>query len=304
MGKIIRVLIMLIAMTGVMFACDRQHYEVPKVEVVNVKESPDEVTVMSYNIRCMTTENWSVRVQLIGEGIASVAPDLIGMQEVTISRVRKLDQLDNLKEIVGDEYGCIAYGRDSGNKGEACVIFYKKSRFELLDEGVFWLSETPDEVSRYSGAACNRTAAYAYLKDKVTGGELVYYNTHLDHVSDEARIYGQQVIFDHMQTTFAADMPKILTGDFNYSEGSDCYVTATTVMNDAKYLATTSDSGKTFHGYNGGIDGLPIDFCLLSKNVQKVRSYTILRTVRDGQYASDHYAIYVNLTLPVFATAA
>ena len=153
------------------------------------EDSADTVTVMSYNIRYNTREYWKTRVRLIGEGIEKVSPDLIGMQEVVMER-----QLDALTDAVGDGYGRIAYGRDEHDKGEACVIFYKKSRFELLDEGVFWLSETPDRVSRYTGAGHNRTAAFAKLRDKVTGVEFVYYNTHLDNSSEQARAFGQNLI--------------------------------------------------------------------------------------------------------------
>ena len=262
--------------------------------VADVPADPDTITVMSQNVRCkLPSEKWNKRVQLLSLGVHQNSVDLLGTQEVVMP-----GQLRSLASEIGDDYGYIAYGRDANNSGEACVIFYKKARFELLSEGVFWLSETPDKVSRYSGAACNRTCAYAKLKDKVTGKILVYYNTHLDHVSDEARVYGQGVIFNHMQTAWDDVDNFILTGDFNYYEGTECYDNAKEVVNDAKYLAVNSDSGKTYHAYKGGIEGAPIDFCYLSKNITDVESYKIIRIEQNGIYASDHYGICIRLKLP------
>ena len=91
----------------------------------------------------------------------------------------------------------------------------------------------------------------------------------------------------------------MLTGDFNYYEGDECYSTITAVMNDAKYSAVDSDSGKTWHDYKGGIEGKPIDFCMLSKNITDVKSYKIIRTVSGRKFASDHYAIRVKFRFTV-----
>ena len=73
-------------------------------------------------------------------------------------------------------------GRDDGaEKGEFMAVYYLRDRFELLDSGTFWLSETPDKVSRGWDGACNRTVTWVELKDRKSGKEFFYFNTHLDH---------------------------------------------------------------------------------------------------------------------------
>ena len=56
----------------------------------------------------------------------------------------------------------------------------------------------------------------AMLKNKETGKPLRIFSTHLDHISDEAKISGIKSVFDfidEMNSKF--DMPCVLTGDFN-----------------------------------------------------------------------------------------
>ena len=292
--KSLTVAIILIITALSVAACGKSFEGAGYNEYYQTEDEQEVITVMSYNIRYNTKEYWKQRVEMIGLGVEKVSPDILGMQEVVMER-----QLEPLKSVVGDGYGCVAYGRDENDKGEACAIFYKKERFDLLQQGVFWLSKTPDVVSRYDGAGHNRTCAFVKLYDKVTGKELVYYNTHLDNSGVEARAYGINLILQHMASNWAQDMPKILTGDFNFYEGEECYDDVVSVMNDAKFIAADSDEGLTWHDYKGGIEGKPIDFCMLSKDITDVKSYKIIRTVSGRKFASDHYAITVKLKLAV-----
>ena len=100
--------------------------------------------------------------------------DLLGMQEVLAH------QLNDLKERL-PEYRAIGAGREDGKeKGEYSAIMYRADRFEAIDSGWFWLSETP-EVAGSKGwdGACERMATWAILKEKKTGREFFFINTHL-----------------------------------------------------------------------------------------------------------------------------
>ena len=64
--------------------------------------------------------------------------DILGTQEVLHN------QLEDLKQRL-PEYGVIGVGREDGKeKGEYSALWYQKDRFNLLDSGYFWLSETPE----------------------------------------------------------------------------------------------------------------------------------------------------------------
>lgn len=51
------------------------------------------------------------------------------------------------------------------------------------------------------------------------------FNTHLDHISDEARINGIRVVLDKIAQF--GGKPSIIMGDFNAKENSETYKMAT-----------------------------------------------------------------------------
>lgn len=253
------------------------------------------LTVMSYNVRtssAATSEQdlWDNRKEAMIAHIIANDPDIIGMQEVFAP--------------VQDDYlqahltGYIAVGasRDYGDVlpfGEKCSIFYKKDKFELLDSGTFWLSDTPDEVSRGWDGACNRVCTFVLLKDIETGKIFMHFNTHLDHMGSEARIKGSAMVADR---TINCGYPAILTGDFNFDETDDLYTNITKVLDDTKYLATDTMSHGTFHAYSTAdlFNKSPIDFCMVTPNTFDVQSYQVL--VGNGVLTSDHFAIKIKLS--------
>ena len=103
-----------------------------------------QMLVGSYNIRYKNDGDsargdvWAKRCQVICDQINFMSPDIFGAQEVLHTQLR--DLLDRL-----DGYDYIGVGRDDGKMaGEYAAIFYKTDRLRLLDQGNFWLSETPD----------------------------------------------------------------------------------------------------------------------------------------------------------------
>src|SRR5690625_7988514 len=61
-------------------------------------------------------------------------------------------------------------GRDADGGGEYSAILYRKSRFEVLDQGTFWLSQTPDQAGSAGwDAVLPRIATYGRFEDKNTG---------------------------------------------------------------------------------------------------------------------------------------
>ena len=157
--------------------------------------APEPVNVMSFNIRYDNPEdsldNWQYRKDRAANAIRFYDVDILGTQEVLHN------QLEDLKQRL-PEYGVIGVGREDGKeKGEYSALWYKKDRFNLLDSGYFWLSETP-EVAGSKGwdGACERIASWAKLQDKVSGKEFFALNTHLDHVGVAARREGISLMLD------------------------------------------------------------------------------------------------------------
>ncbi len=76
-------------------------------------------------------------------------------------------------------------------------VAYRKSRFDLVKKGVFWLSETPDVPGSMGwGAKYIRPCLYLILKDKQSGRKLCFVNTHTDHIAVKARVEGMKLIME------------------------------------------------------------------------------------------------------------
>jgi endonuclease/exonuclease/phosphatase family metal-dependent hydrolase len=101
--------------------------------------------IMTYNIRldvAVDGENdWSHRKDFFTSQIQFYEPDVFGIQEATPNQV--IDISNALSQ-----YNHIGIGREGVGKGESSNIYYKKERFSVSNETTFWLSETPNEISK------------------------------------------------------------------------------------------------------------------------------------------------------------
>ena len=137
---------------------------------------------MSYNIRHAGDENmegrnsWSNRKTMVASVIRFHNPDIAGLQKVLITQIGDMESLL-------PEYEWVGSGKDDGKKaGEFSPLFFKKDRFNVLSHSTFWLSETPDIVSRGWDAVCNRIVTWAQFEDLNTGRVFYVFNTHFDHM--------------------------------------------------------------------------------------------------------------------------
>lgn len=262
--------------------------------------SADDLRVMSFNIRFATASDgqnaWPNRKEFLLETIQAFAPDLLGTQETLAI------QRDFLKQALSD-FEVIAAGRDDGaEKGEMMALFFRKARFEKLDGGHFWLSETPDVVGSKSwDSSLPRMVTWVKLKDRQSPSALpiAYFNTHFDHRGHQARLESSRLIRRKI-AELAPGCRVIVTGDFNTGEGTAphdaMFVTEEgnrPVLFDTfrKAHPARSNSEGTFNGFDpGAIDGARIDWIGCSPDFE-IRSAAIDRTARDGRTPSDHFPV-------------
>ena len=262
------------------------------------RQKPVTARIMTFNIRTETRvdgrNNWELRYQPVAEFVNKSKADIVGMQEV------QQRQLTDLCSMMGD-YSYVGVARDDGKqKGEYNPIFYRKERFNLLRSGTFWLSPTPAEPSYGWGAACRRIATWAILQEKTTMKSIIVLNTHLDHISEEARANGAALIKERL-SRMNNELPVVVTGDMNSDDKSTAYAkfaTAIFPMQDA-YKTAKRKKGPdyTFHGFGQ----LPqdnrtkIDYIFLSSqiNVKKYTNYD--GSLGEGRYLSDHNALTADI---------
>lgn len=269
------------------------HYKENKQEA-NIKiENTNQIKMMSYNLRCISPTDfgkkaWFYRADLVIKDIEEQKPGIIGFQEATKWHYSYL--VDCLKG-----YDSIITYRDEAFNSEGCPIFYNTELYTLVDKGSFWLSETPEVMSKSWGAQFNRVCSFVILTDNATNENFVVFNTHLSHVSDEARINGIKVVLDKIKEF--GGYPSVIMGDFNALEGSETYNSVTENFLDAQKIAPVTSDSHTYQNWGNEASFKRIDYFMVSKTGFKINSYNVLSGVRDGVYTSDHCPIILDVEL-------
>lgn len=262
-----------------------------------------DVNVMTYNIRYGTARDgendWNSRRELMIEQLRHQSADVIGMQEALRF------QIDEIRKAL-PQYGEVGIGRNGGEKGEYSCILYDTRKFDVLDSGTFWLSETPEKCSKGWGAACVRICTWALLAEKETGESFYHYNTHLDHRSAEARINGARLIAKRIAANDRT-VPFVLTGDFNASEesrplqylkGDACdFNTAWTrvpMVDTYRVLHPLATRVGTFNRFRGDANGAKIDYIMVAPETQ-VLAAAIDFSKPEGRFVSDHFPVTATL---------
>lgn len=252
------------------------------------------ITIASYNIRVPVDKGdytWKNRLPRIRKVIEQNKLDIFGIQEGLKFQIEDM--------IAGTNYGYTGVGRnDFQRSGEYSAILYDKTKFELLEFGTFGLSEKPDMPGVKSwGSAYPRIATWGLFRVRQTGKKFLYYNTHLDHVSELARVNGIRLIMDHVNKRKEVSLPVILTGDFNARPDSGVYKTASQYLKDAAKISVAKPQGPkgTYHGFKGKVL-IYIDYIFVSNHV-RVKSFKVDDTRIDGKYPSDHDPVVAELFL-------
>ncbi len=286
------VLVFAIGLTASM-AVYYPHYRKNWAPVVFDSEGGTDIRVMSCNVRCITPfdfgkKNWFNRADLIANNIRNNMPTVIGFQEVTKWQYKYL-------RVVLPQFDSVITYRDDMVNSEGCPVFYRLDLYNLVDKGSFWLSETPEEMSKDWDAACYRVCSYIILEVKETGKRFVVFNTHLDHISDEARINGINVVLEKIEQF--GSLPSVIMGDFNAGENTETYRSVTEKFLDAKYQLENPMKGATYTNWGAAIEGENIDYFMISKTGFAVKDYKIIRDTYNGVYPSDHFPIFTVLEL-------
>ncbi|MBQ9369713.1 MAG: endonuclease/exonuclease/phosphatase family protein [Clostridia bacterium] len=262
------------------------------------------LVVMSANIRRkekwwstskMDTGNcrWYKRAEYFLKNIEAVKPDIFGSQEVQPGQYEFLTKhLEGYKSVV-------TYRDDRGWRSESCPIFYSEARFELVESGTYWLSETPDVMSVDWGSGENRIVTYVNLKDKANNDMIIaVYNLHPDWGHPEARIKQLGVAAEKAKASTADKV--IVLGDFNSdrnrTDGAAGLALFEEFLQDSTTFPGMTNYGVTYNGYDkddeDGMMGLDYIFLPADTDVKAVGK---VDTVYNGIYPSDHFPIWAKV---------
>ncbi len=259
------------------------------------------ISVMSFNIRVPNDASPNAladRTPRVKQHLTTYAPDIVGFQEVTPAWQTVLNS-----HLSG--YSKEFVWRDSG-KSEAAPLYWNTSVFTSLEQGTFWLSETPDVMSIGWDASLNRTCSYAVLKHKASGILVIAMNTHFDHKSSTARTNSGKLVTKraielekkYRDLGYGDNIAIYCTGDYNCGTTTAAYKNMNGYLTDLRTDAATmqsSASQTTFHGW--GDSSSLIDFIFTNNRGSESLTYKVNNEKVNGGYISDHYTLYGTFAL-------
>jgi len=241
------------------------------------------IKVVTFNLRCANDPNGNSideRAPRVKEVMAKYDADLVGFQEVTPR------WMEHLTAFYGEEYEIINTWRKYNNF-EGTPMMWRKARFDCLDHGHFWLSDTPDIESRgWDSLGCNRICLWAKLRDKQTGEVVFFFNTHFDF-KDEPQVNSAKLLIKQA-TDICKGEPMIVSADYNMTWSSKGYAEMTKFFTDVN---TERDETKTYSGYRDPASSL-IDFIFVTGNTIKPDKYNVMNEKPGGKFVSDHFGVY------------
>ncbi len=267
-------------------------------------ENVAKLKVASYNIQYATTttsQYWQSRKDGAKNLLAYHDFDIVGLQETHQHQVDYF--LPKHCAYIG--MGINSFGKDKGGNSP---IMYRKDKVELLKWGYFWISETPEKLSKGWDCSRRRICTWGEFKDKASGKTLFYFNTHLDHRGKVARIEGVKLLMKKIPE-IAGNSPFVLTGDFNIALNS---APIKPMLESKEFVHALNASitppyypeKGTFHGYTGTPRNF-IDYLFVSPKI-KVLNYAVLtdricnpkydptksiKSQKMVDYASDHFPV-------------
>ncbi|MBY0588575.1 endonuclease/exonuclease/phosphatase family protein [bacterium] len=210
-----------------------------------------ELKVVTYNVLVEISSGpgipaWKDRREALVQLLENEKPDLIALQEPTPR------QLAYLAEKLA------SFGSVQDQKFTDAALFYRKDLFEIVDQGHWWLSPTPDKpMSRGFGNFLPRILVWARLKHRASGGVFVAACTHFDNTTP-SQTKMAALCQEKWKPFRDQGKPIIWMGDFNTDQGRGDYpMLVSNGFHDAYTASPLSspggrdDNASTFPGENG-----------------------------------------------------
>ena len=246
------------------------------------------IKVMTFNLK---VKNEAERAEAVLETIRRNDPDIVGVQEAGDKWVSIL--LDHLSW----DYSRRGSGRNANKKGETTSILYKKDKFNLIDSGTKWLSDTPDVPgSKYAESEYIRIFTYALLERKSDGERFMYINAHIEYGSSAEKKAVREKQFKVLSNWISqnVDVPYIVGGDMNSRPEFAEFVQFQKDIN-TENSSNVAYVAKTANTYSSGTSSSVLDYIFLSKDDFRAFTYAVDTQKVNGDIGnpSDHCPVIV-----------
>ena len=178
------------------------------------KEWLDPIRVATYNIQYDNSSDqdnkWTTRRDLLRQLLQSEKFDIFGAQEPYLTQIKDIEPFLDGYTWVGEN----VIGDKTAQRRHYNPVFYRKDKFEVLDMGSFWYSETPSAPGSkgwdsYSPRMCN----WVHFRIRANGREFYHFNSHFDHIGTTARAESAKLLVAKVRE-IAGGKPAFCTGDF------------------------------------------------------------------------------------------
>jgi endonuclease/exonuclease/phosphatase family metal-dependent hydrolase len=252
---------------------------------------------MSFNVRYGTAPDgangWEHRRPLVLRVVRDFDPAVLGVQEALRF------QLDELRAAVPTLGEVGAGRRDGRGAGEYAAILYDRARLDVLEQGTFWFSETPDVAGSTSwGNQIPRICTWGRFAVSGTPDRFYVFNVHWDHESQASRLRSGELLRARLAARPHPQDPVIVTGDFNAGESNPALqpLRGAGLGDTFRVAHPDAEAAGTFHGFTGRPGPEKIDGIWITPGWQVIRA-GIDRTNSSGRYPSDHFPVTATLRL-------
>ncbi len=234
-------------------------------------------------------DRWTQRKAPMAAVFAGLQADLVAFQEMETFEGGDDDGVNLARTWLleaNPAYGAAAVG-DWRVFPSTQPIFYRKDRFDLTDQGWFFLSDTPDVIySRTFDGSYPAFLSWAAFKDRQTGAAFRVANVHLDYSSRENRTKSIALIADRLAPWIDDGKTVILAGDLNALAGSSLHDRLEQVG-----LTFVPVKGATYHLDRGLNLFGAIDHIAFAGGLHPVGTPVVYRQNPGPVWPSDHYPV-------------
>lgn len=244
-----------------------------------------------------TNKYWDARYDNVAQTIRDGGFDILSINEMTDDprydgRTMFADMQRSFPE---PKYKFVTKLGHNYNKH---AIMYDATKFEVLDEGSFWLG--PDPYNYHSNVwdhgNFGRMSLWAKFQVRETGEIFFYMSTHLHHQGNISKNEGSAQNVDFMRK-IAGAYPVFICGDHNCSTSREpFYKLYCSYFDDSRSIAVSTDgSDGTCNVWNGS-SLKRLDYVWV-RGVKVINYSTIQNKYDKDFYPSDHFPVRVEVTL-------
>jgi endonuclease/exonuclease/phosphatase family metal-dependent hydrolase len=217
----------------------------------------------------------------IAEVIAQLSVDIVGLQELDLSRRRSagVDQTG----IIGEQLGWHSHFHPAMRWGDEHYGQAILSRYPLTFRRA---AELPGTAPFF----CRENRAAIGMDVETNLGTVHIINTHLGLGRRERLLQAQLFTSAEWHAAIAGEVPLILLGDFNSLPGSRSYRALTRYLRDARELVRAPGPTRTFPTW---FPALAVDHIFVNAALQPL-SVTVHRSAV-ARVASDHFPLVAEL---------